>query len=237
MSCSCQQNSCSCDSKPVQTTCPPKPCKPKSTCECSREVLINPLTVTPVSSCDPADNKYSVETEVKPSGGSGSQKSTYAGQAIGTSAAARVAAIHTSLTDIAIDLIRGVIGEAYTGPFVPSTGFDGTLQYSDVVAAAGSDTAILSSVNAFINYFLNSQPSAAVQALPEYMAGTFTEVTDAEQSAKVQYIATALYQVYQSIQRHIEGATSVFSVCPAGGSRVIKIEIENCLFCLTLIYN
>lgn len=228
---------CSC----TQTTTSGCSCTKTDTCSCTTETVINPLSIVPVTATDPADDKYSVETVIKASGSSGTQTSKYAGQITGVDAAEKVTNVHTTLTEIATDLIRGIIGVDYTGPYLPSGVFDGTLLYNNSAAGTGTDVAILDNVTAFQNYFLNAYASTAVQALIDALnlatPGSIVEVTGSVKIAKVQYIAQVLFQVYQSIQRHIEDAEATYVVCPTGSSRVIKIEIDNCLFCYTLIYN
>lgn len=213
MTCSCQTTTKSCS-----TT--------SASCSCSKETIISPIVIAPVTATEAADDKWSVETTVKARGGNGSQTSKYAGQITGANAAAKITAMHVELTNIATDLIRGVIGESYTGPET----FSPSLQYGDQVSGSTNYVNILTNIIAFQNYFLNSQPAAT-------LSPGLTEVTDATQKAYVNYITQALYQVYQSIERHIDAAGNNIVVCPTGSSRVIKIEIDNCILCFVLIYN
>lgn len=223
MSCSCQttntSTSCSCAST-------------NNACTCATETVINPLTITPVTASAAADNKWSVQSTLKARNGNGAQTSKYAGQVTGDTTQDKVNAMHTELVGIATDLIRGVIGESYEGPALNAGVFDPTYLYNDNTdGVSGTAVAILTDLTAFQNYFLNIGDDAGNAEAAN------TAVTGTQNIAYVNYISQALFQVFQSIQRHIEGADTNFVVCPSGSSRVIKIEIDNCVVCFEFIYN
>lgn len=195
---------CSCESKSSANT--------TSACGgvCSTETtVINPVTVTPITSTEEASNKYSIQTEIKPRNGSGSQSSTYTGQGVGDTNEAVVASVHNHLVEVVVDIARSIIGEDYTGP----------------VAFVGATH--LASLTDFQNYFSNT---GSVD--PDYVP-----VTNVTKKAQIDFISQVMYPLFLSVQTHIEGAESAIVVCASGSSRVLRISIKNCLFCLTFIYN
>lgn len=171
--------------------------------------VINPVVVTPITSTEEASNKYSIQTEIKPRNGSGSQSSTYTGQGVGETNDAIVASVHNHLVEVVVDIARSIIGEDYTGPVA----FNGPTH--------------LATLTAFQNYFSN-----AGSVDPDYVP-----VTNVTKKAQLDYISQVMYPLFLSVETHIEGSESSVVVCASGSSRVLKITIKNCLFCLTFIYN
>ncbi len=104
-----------CECKGEQTTV-------KENCTCSSsELIVNPKTIKPITSSEEASNKYSIETVViKMKAGSGSQKMTYVGVARTDTAENATADVRTKVVEVAVDVLRSALGEAYVGP-VPST--------------------------------------------------------------------------------------------------------------------
>jgi hypothetical protein len=73
---------CSCEGKSTSHT---TYVADTSACSCNiiTETIINPKTVTPITSTEEASNKYSIETEIKARNGSGAQSNTRASSATG----------------------------------------------------------------------------------------------------------------------------------------------------------
>lgn len=213
-SCSCKSastSSCSCKSASTSS------CKPASSsdCSCSTSIhkVIDPKTITPITSCEEASNKYSIETTIKARNGSGTQSNTRAGSATGDNTAAIVASAHAELVEVTVEIIRAVIGDTYGS------------------TAVDASTAILTSLTdlaTFQGYFTTGGHTD----LPAVNTALTTT-----QIAYVNYITQAIYQVFRSIQTHIEGAESSLIICTSGNSRVFQASVKNCLFCLTYIYN
>jgi hypothetical protein len=135
--------------------------------------------------------------------------STYTRQAEGDTNEELIASVHNNLVEVVVDIARSHIGEDYTGPPV----FNGTVH--------------LANLQAFQNYFSNTGSLD-----PDYIP-----VTNPIKKANLDYITQTMYPVFLSIQNHIEDNENSLIICSSGGSRVLRIIIRNCKFCLIFIYN
>lgn len=178
-------------------------------CGCNNTNIINPLIILPITSTEEASNNYSVDVKIKSRNSNVSQNDRYTGQAVGDNNEELIEYIHNHLVEIVTDIVRSIIGEDYTGP------------------APFNESVHLNSLQIFQNYFSNT---GSVD--PE-----FVPVTNVSKKAYLDYISFAMYSLFLSIRSYIEDTQNSIIICSSNGSQVIKIVINNCLFCLTFIYN
>lgn len=195
------------------TTCVKKdsPCKPSYACECEGEKVISIQPIVPVSTCDESQNKYSIEVNIKPRAGKGSQTSKYVDVVTGNTQQELSDNMLTLLVKVVNDIIRSVIGETYLG--------------SDVTFAEATHMVDLATFQAYFR-------TSVLTGTPAQL-----DLADATQIAYVDYITQQVFESFLSIRDYILGNASSLVICAGDAGKVYQLKISNCLFCYTIIYN
>ena len=219
-------SACSCSG--VSAACPTCPTTKKQICTPEPCSVINPKHVVPITSCESASGKFSIETTIKARTTGSVQNNTRTGIATGADELETSQNFHKILSEILIEVVRSIVNESYTSTL--STAIDTSTDYNTTLRAA------LDATYTAFNTYIKLGQSVPAPLVPPPDPSNITPLG----LAQIDYIIKSFHSLYLSTKKHIEIGTASTApvICEDGaGARLYQGSIDNCLFSVKIIYN